>query len=407
MDNLSHSVVGLATGEFLHRSLPEESTSERQSLRRRLLLLSCWLASNFPDLDLFFTSLLPPPLGYLLHHRGHTHTLLYALPQALLIAVLVWLLWPAARRLMKDSAAARRGFALCIAIGLALHLMMDYLNPYGIHPFHPFDSRWLYGDMVFILEPAFWISFGVPMAMMVSSRALRMLLLALLLGAPVYFTMRGFLAWSSLAALALAAAVLAAAQLRAGISSRGALFLSFCMITGFIAIQALASAEGRRVVAEEISHRDGNSRLLDVAMSAFPGNPFCWNFASVESNEGAGIYRLRRGILSVAPHTVPVSACPASLSGGDLQGATAIAMTQEHQGSLQALRGLRDANCHFDAWMRFARVPAVDDSQATDIRFSGGMGANFTTMRFDEFSRRACPAHVPQWDYPRADLLRR
>jgi membrane-bound metal-dependent hydrolase YbcI (DUF457 family) len=38
------------------------------------------------------------------------------------------------------------------ALGLLLHLGMDYLNVYGVHPFHPFDSRWRYGDMIFIVE---------------------------------------------------------------------------------------------------------------------------------------------------------------------------------------------------------------------------------------------------------------
>lgn len=406
MDNLSHSVVGLAAGEFLQRSLPEEIGIERQRLRRRLLLVSCWLASNFPDLDLAFTALLPAPLGYLLHHRGHTHTLLYGLPQALLIAALVWLLWPAARRLMHDSATARKGFALSIIVGLVLHLLMDSLNSYGIHPFHPFDSRWWYGDMVFILEPVFWVTFGVPVAMMLGPRPLRILLLALLAGGILYFTLQGFLAWTSLAALAMVAAVLATAQLRAGVRGRGALLLATCVITGFVAIQALASAEGKRVVARYMQSEDPGSRVLDVSMASFPSNPFCWAFASVESNENADIYRLRRGILSVAPQTVPVSRCPPSLSEGAQDTSTpAIALVEKHQGSLGALRTLRVANCHFDAWMRFARMPVVNGKQATDIRFAGGSQGNFTTMRFDDFSRNECPLGVPGWNYPREDLL--
>jgi inner membrane protein len=166
MDNLSHSVVGLAVGELVHRSLSQEIDTSRQCKRRRLLLFSCWSASNFPDLDYFLTPLLPAPLGYLLHHRGHTHTLIYAIPQAVLLAAMIWLFWPAARKVLKESGTARRGVAITLTLGFALHLLMDYLNSYGIHPFHPFDSRWLYGDMVFILEPMFWILFGVPLVMM-------------------------------------------------------------------------------------------------------------------------------------------------------------------------------------------------------------------------------------------------
>jgi inner membrane protein len=284
---------------------------------------------------------------------------------------------------------------------------MDYLNPYGIHPFHPFDSRWFYGDMVFILEPVFWVSFGVPMAMMVPLRALKILFLALLAGALLYFTLKGFLPWTALAALAGAAAMLGMTQWRSSPRGRGALVLGMCILAGFVAIQALASAQGKRVVAHYAMNKDPAARLLDVSMSSFPSNPFCWVFASVESNENAGTYRLRRGIVSVAPQTVPVSTCPPALSAGSVQQALtpALAVVEERQGSLSALRALRIANCHFDAWMRFARMPAVDDTQATDIRFASSPRGNFTTMRFDQFNERACPRDVPGWSYPRADLL--
>jgi inner membrane protein len=201
MDNLSHSAAGLLAGEIVHRSLPAEVGEQQQRLRRRLLLATCALAGNFPDLDLVLTPLLPAPLGYLLHHRGHTHTILYALPQMLMLAALLWLFWPNARRLLRQSATARFGFMLALVAGFALHLLMDYLNSYGLHPFHPVDSNWVYGDMVFILEPVFWVAFGIPMAMTLRRGATRWLLLAaapLVLG---YFGWRGFLAWQSLAAL--------------------------------------------------------------------------------------------------------------------------------------------------------------------------------------------------------------
>ena len=86
MDNLTHSIIGFGAGELIHRSLPREVEDRAQQVRHRLLLVACALASNFPDLDLVLNNLLPPPLGYLLHHRGHTHTALLAIPQARLLA---------------------------------------------------------------------------------------------------------------------------------------------------------------------------------------------------------------------------------------------------------------------------------------------------------------------------------
>src|SRR5215218_8664646 len=114
MDNLSHSVASLLAGEIMHRSLAPEKDEGDQKLRRQLMLVTCALAGNFPDLDLVLTPLLPAPLGYLLHHRGHTHTVLYALPQMLLLAGLLWALWPNARRLLRESAPARIGFLLAL-----------------------------------------------------------------------------------------------------------------------------------------------------------------------------------------------------------------------------------------------------------------------------------------------------
>ena len=407
MDNLSHSVVGLAVGELVHRSLSLEPDGGRQRLRRRLLLLSCWAASNFPDLDFFLTPLLPAPLGYLLHHRGHTHTLLYAIPQAILLWTMIWLLWPSARKLLRESAGACIGMMLTLTLGFALHLLMDYLNWYGIHPFHPFDSRWLYGDMVFIVEPLFWIAFGVPVAMMVRQRTLRLLLLALLIGAPLFFAIKGYLPWGSLAVLACIAVALGALQHRAGAGGKSGLLAAWAVGIGFVGMQGYASGQARLAVLGILQQNDPSGLVLDAAMSPFPANPVCWFFVSVERNERAGSYRLRRGILSLAPEILPVTACPVSLSDRSSQQVLtpAIAFLSQQHGSLDTLRKLRSENCHFATWLRFARAPWLHDAEATDIRFGLDSGRNFTTIDFADFKNRPCPRLVPGWDFPRSDLL--
>lgn len=411
MDNLSHSLAGLAAGELVHRLLPAETSSENQRGRRTLLLVTCWLASNFPDLDLVLTPLLAPPLGYLLHHRGHTHTLLYALPQALLLAFVLWLLWPAARRLLKTSIAARRGFVLSLGVGFGLHILMDALNSYGIHPFHPFDSRWLYGDLVFILEPVFWIAFGVPMVMMVSRRWLRVLLLALLAGVPLFFTTKGYLPWSSLTLLGVLAAILAIVQRQTGKQGTSGLLLGVSAAAGFVLMQAFASMAARQSLEQYLRSEDPARRVLDLAMTPFPANPRCWMFVSVQSNEGSDSYRLQRGHLSIAPESLPVGACPPAMAEQltPLRATPGIAVLAQHEGRLSALRTLSAENCHFNAWMRFARTPALARSgdYAFDMRFTSASRGNFTTIRLDDFKERACSAHIPQWGYPRADMLER
>lgn len=406
MDNLSHSVVGLAVGELIHRSLPPEDDAGRQRIRRRLLLIAGWAASNFPDLDLFLTPLLPAPLGYLLHHRGHTHTLLYAIPQAVLLWAALWL-WPSARRLMKDSANARGGVIAATVLGLTLHMLMDFLNSYGIHPFHPFDSRWLFGDMVFILEPYFWIAFGVPLAMMVRNRFVKLILLALLAGVPAYFTAQGYLPRGSLGALALVGLAIGIVQQGAGVHGRQALIVALCLSIGFIGMQGIASSQARMTVFETLQRNDPASRVLDAAMTSFPTNPLCWNFVSVQIKEDAGTYTLRRGMVSVAPDIMPVTACPSRFSTIPLQAdaGPAIAFLSVEHDSLAALRRLKRENCHFEAWMRFARAPLLDGDKASDMRFGWRPGDNFTDIHPGDFRGRECSRFIPGWDFPRADLL--
>ena len=405
MDNLTHSVTGLAVGELISRSLPPEPDEATQRMRRRLLLVSCWAASNFPDLDLVLTPLLPAPIGYLLHHRGHTHTLLYALPQALLLAAMLWMLWPGARKLLASSAAARLGLLLSIGAGFLLHLSMDYLNSYGVHPFYPFDPRWFYGDMVFIIEPLFWIAFGVPLAMMAMRRISKLALLCMLIGMPLAFTVTGHLHPASTAALVVLAIVLGVIQRRAGARGRQGLMAACAAAAAFIMMQWLSSDAGKSAIAGQLQMRDPGTRVDDVAMSSFPSNPLCWAFVSVE-HKGTGL-RVSRGVASVAPGLMPAASCPAAFSEREAQRALSpgVAIVWEQQSPLAELRSRRQHDCYFDAWLRFARTPALNPGNATDVRFGQDPDRNFATIRYASFAGKPCPAGVPAWGYPRSDLL--
>ena len=410
MDNFSHALVGLAVGELVHRSLKTEADSAAQSTRRRLLLSAGALASNFPDLDLVLTPLLPSPLGYLLHHRGHTHTLLYALPQAMLLIALLWALWPSARALLRTSTAARRGLLLAVGAGFVLHMSMDFLNSYGVHPFHPFDSRWLYGDMVFILEPVFWVACAAPLAMLVRRTWLRIAFGGVLACALLFFTYSGFLHWGSLAGLALLGAALAWMQARAGSLGRRGLAAGLLAGVAFAGLQGLASQHGKGVIAAHLHGIDPASQVADIAMSPFPSNPLCWSFVSVERNQAAGSYRLRRGSFGLAPALLPIAHCPPAMAARAeplpaMQAGAQVALQWEALASLAALRQLNADSCQFSAWLRFARVPALREHSASDVRFGLGDDDNFSTLPYARFAGQPCDSAIPQWDKPRQDLL--
>jgi inner membrane protein len=416
MDNLTHSVVGLGVGALIDRSLAAEPDQDRRRLRARMLLVTACLASNFPDLDLVLTPLLDAPLGYLLHHRGHTHTLVAALAEAALLLALVWLLWPAARRLLHDSAMARRGALLTTGAGLLLHLGMDGLNVYGVHPFWPFDPNWYYGDLVFIVEPVFWIGFGVPLAALVRRRALRRLWLAVIALVPLGAVLLGFMQWGSLAGLLALGLGLAWIQRSndehhgESRSERGrmALTAGLAASLAFVGVQALALHQARAIVTAELRRIDAGERLLDTALSAYPANPLCWSFVTVARTgaDGAGAVHLRRGMLSVAPGLSPVSHCPARIAGPALEDAPPqIAWQLEERAPVADLRALAAKDCRVNAWMRFARAPSLADGVATDLRWGEPGSRNFSTMSYGDADAKPCPRPVPGWGYPRADLL--
>ena len=422
MDNLTHSIVGFGTGELVHRSLRPEAAPQRQRTRHRLLLVAGALASNFPDLDLFQTHLLPAPLGYLLNHRGITHTVLMALPQALALCLLLWLCWPAARGLLRASVPARVGLGVVVLAGLALHLLMDFTNSYGVHPFYPFDARWFYGDVVFIVEPLYWVAIGVPLALIVRWRWLRITALAGLVAVLLVVAAKGYLLWTSLLVLLALGMAVGLAQRyadhpapagSAARQGRAGLLLALGVCLAFLAAQSVASSAGRRQITAALQKIDPAAQVLDVAMTAFPSQPLCWNFVSVERNEAAGSYRLRRGTASVASAWLAPLACPSGLveRGADAALSAGVLQSAQQDSSLQALRQLEIGNCEVDAWLRFGRAPALvqqdDGAQLSDYRFAVTPRGNFTTLRVPRGDKPACAPDMPDWAYPRADLLAR
>jgi len=407
MDNLTHSLVGLALGELTHRLLPAESDAARDSTRRRLLLTGAALASNFPDLDLVLTGLAPAPLGYLLLHRGHTHTLLYALPQALLLLAALWLFWPAARALLstgwRAGAPARRALLAVTALGLLLHFGMDALNVYGIHPFAPFDPRWYYGDMVFIVEPVFWLALGTPLAAHVANRTGRRLLLGLFLVVPALFVFSGHLQWGSWLGLTAVWALALLLTRRRG--ERAALLAGVALCACFVLLQGAMAERARGELRAALREADPGAQILDLPLSAFPANPLCWSALAI-TREGADAYRIRRGVLSLAPGITPAAHCPAAIGGVRLASSpAALAWVWEERGSVAALRALRSRDCRVDAWLRFARAPSLAAGGATDARFGPPGAPNFSTLPIRSASAQPCPRKVPDWAYPRADLL--
>jgi inner membrane protein len=147
MDNLTHSLVGLAAAKAgLERWSPAATTV-------------CVLAANAPDADIL--ALLGGRWAYLHHHRGITHSIIGTLVLALLVPLVFYLVDLIIARLRHRQRRIRlRGLLFASLLVSATHPLMDWTNNYGLRPLLPWSARWFYGDLVFIVDPWLWLSLG-------------------------------------------------------------------------------------------------------------------------------------------------------------------------------------------------------------------------------------------------------
>lgn len=147
MDNLTHSLVGLATAK---------AGLERRSPYATFV---CVAAANLPDIDI--VALAGGPTFYFKHHRGITHSIVGTLA----LAVAFPLLFCAAERVWarargRDARASLKGLLVCSLLLAASHPLLDWTNSYGVRPFLPWDGRWIYGDLLFVIDPWLWLVLG-------------------------------------------------------------------------------------------------------------------------------------------------------------------------------------------------------------------------------------------------------
>jgi inner membrane protein len=386
VENLSHSLLGAAMAEL---ALPPSATRAQ----RRIFFTAGVIAANLPDADLLYSNITPPPLGYLLHHRGHTHTLVGVLGQALLIGAVC--LVPALQRRLGDT---RKRLWVLIAASLLGHLILDSWNSYGVHPFSPFDMRWYYGDAIFIVEPWFWVFLGVAATANAQGDRSRLLLGALFAVVAAAFAWVGMIPTVSVVALVVIAAMLAWIVKRWSPRRRSGAAIAAVVL--FVAMMfGLRQVVRERVIASLQPTLRGD--LVDVVLSPQAADPFCWTAIAIERNDRDGEYVMSRGSVSLVP--LPLS----GLRCGQ-RGQTSVEWNTTLHESLATLRALDHDNCWASAWLQFGRAPALSDDAIGDFRFGGISRGNFSTMPLRPADAApACPPHLTHWGKPRADLLTR
>ncbi|HKQ51584.1 MAG TPA: metal-dependent hydrolase, partial [Pyrinomonadaceae bacterium] len=108
---------------------------------------------------------------YLHHHRGITHSILGTLALALFIPTLFYAVDLLVSRVRKRPPRVR--FLGLVVVSLVLsvsHPLMDWTNNYGVRPLLPWDGRWYYGDLVFVVDPWLWLVVGGAAFVLTSAR---------------------------------------------------------------------------------------------------------------------------------------------------------------------------------------------------------------------------------------------
>jgi inner membrane protein len=120
----------------------------------------CVLAANSPDADIVVLAF-GDRWDFLQHHRGITHAIVGTAFLALLLPLIfagVDRLWA---RLRHHSPQTKfRGLLIASLIASATHPVLDWTNNYGIRFLLPWNPRWFYGDLVFIVDPFLWVVLG-------------------------------------------------------------------------------------------------------------------------------------------------------------------------------------------------------------------------------------------------------
>lgn len=420
MDNVTHTLIGLAVAEGALALGRARSGREADVQTTRAAWIASALGNNVADLDVVLSGLDVAPLGYLLHHRGHTHTLIATPLLALLPFAVAWLFDRRAKTPPPSEAPWRAGWPrVAWLYGLAwlgtlTHIAMDALNDYGVHALWPFDPRWSFGDTLFIVEPLLWVTLAALLFGSTRARWGRVALGLIMLSAIVLGVVSGFMLPLFVAALGALAPLLLYAGSRASRSTRAALAIT----AGALVIIAFglgsASARARASEVLEASHPDAT--LVDLALHPAPGNPFCWGGLAIE-REG-DVLRYEHVAVSTIPRWVSAEGCrlPAPRDASSLTpaprhaGRVDVQLLGSHEGSIAALRRARESRCRAEAYLRFSRAPLLFEGlhgpfALDDARYRTLEGPSWSRLALDPEHAEGCSELTPSWQPPRLDLL--
>ncbi len=422
MDNITHGLAGLLMADVALQSMsPRHGRTLSPRVRRATVLLGV-IAAEFPDSDLVYSGPLVGmgQLGYLLHHRGHTHTLVWATVSA----IALWLIarWWVKRGDAVDKVSAGWPLLVLAIAGTWSHLLLDWTNSYGVHPFWPFDNRWYYGDAVFIVEPWLWL-IAIP-PLLWGNRSLGGRIVLSLLGI-VILVAAGFTG-QVIRNVAIVLAVFAALWMAAQwvIRPRARVWGGIALWVAATMVFALSSRAVRAAVTQSVAQT--GDTVLDVVLNPAPGDPTCWTPLIASRSADGQMYRLTTATASVLG-VRGAAACqrdyhrgandPDLLDGLDsvshtvpYRSSTTVAWSATWQTPVASLKELTRARCEVAAAFRFMRTPAwrteADGTLSlVDARYGTRGGFNALSYPAAKMTCSLVGKWIPPWTPPRSDLL--
>jgi len=145
MDNLCHTLVGLAMGEA---GLKHKTRYGNAALM---------IAANIPDVDVLVFLTKTPSVEF---RRGWTHGILAQLLLPIVTtAAIVAFDRVRGRRDSHTGPGLRVPWLLALCyLGVYSHVGLDFLNNYGVRLLAPVDWHWFYGDALFIADLWLWLA---------------------------------------------------------------------------------------------------------------------------------------------------------------------------------------------------------------------------------------------------------
>jgi len=142
MDSITHIVLGATIGELV----------AGRRLGKKAMLLGA-LSQSLPDID-FVASLWLDTSRDVLAHRGITHSFLFVLVMAPLLA------WAAGRK-WRNAPLGGKEWALFFGLQLFVHILLDACNAYGTGWFEPFSHYRVSFELLFVADPFYSVWLGI------------------------------------------------------------------------------------------------------------------------------------------------------------------------------------------------------------------------------------------------------